>query len=188
MNDVRQARWAEVLATAVGVELRAAPLERIVERRVLESRRPPDFLFTSGRPNRYNPAGVECVYFSADGATAGAEFDRYWQERTTQRLLYFCRASARVLDLTDVAVRDMLGLREAELFNPWRLAMAPTATQQVGAVVAGQRRFAGVRFPSDAARERGFAGSNLVFFRSAVAAPARIEVLDDMGQLLQAWP
>jgi hypothetical protein len=24
----------------------------------------PDWLFTSGRPNRYNPAGIECVYFA----------------------------------------------------------------------------------------------------------------------------
>ena len=188
MNDGREARWSEVLAAVASEELRAIPLERIVERRVLESRRPPDFLFTSGRPNRYNPAGVECVYFSADGATAGAEFDRYWQGKTTQRVLYFCRASARVLDLTDVNVRATLGLHEADLFGPWRLAASPTVTQRLGFVVAGQRRFAGIRFPSDAAQERGFTGSNLVFFRSALAAPARIEIFDDAGQLLQAWP
>ena len=82
MNDdgddaERRERWAALLATAPDEELRGVALSRIVERRVLESRRPPDFLFTSGRPGRYNPAGVEGVYFSADGATAGAEFDRY---------------------------------------------------------------------------------------------------------------
>lgn len=184
----RRARWAALLATAPGEELRAVTLPRIVERRALESRRPPDFLFTSGRPGRYHPAGVEGVYFSADGATAGAEFDRYWQGRATQRVLYFCRASARVLDLTNPAIVTALGLREPDLFAPWRLAITPTPTQQLGAVVAGQRRFAGVRFPSDAARERGFAGANLVFFRSALAPPARVEILDDAGQVLQAWP
>jgi len=26
----------------------------------------PDYLFTSGKPGRFNPAGVACVYFSED--------------------------------------------------------------------------------------------------------------------------
>ena len=35
-----------------------------------------DYLFTSGKANRYNPAGVECVYFSEDERTARAEYGR----------------------------------------------------------------------------------------------------------------
>ena len=35
-----------------------------------------DFLFTSGRANRYNPVGVAWVYFSEDERTARAECDR----------------------------------------------------------------------------------------------------------------
>lgn len=188
MNPARRAHWPEVLASLEAERLAGVLLHRIVERGALESRQPPDFLFTSGRPGRYHPAGVPCVYFSADAATAGAEFDRYWEGRPTQRLLYFGRATAPVLDLTGAATRAELGLGEEELFRPWRFAPAPVATQQLGAAIAAQRRFAGIRFPADAARARGFAGSNLVFFRSAVVAPGRLEILDDAGQLLQAWP
>ena len=169
--------------------LEAAWLQRIVERQVLEAHKPPDFLYTSGRAGRYNPAGMECVYFSADAATAGAEFDRYWENRPVQRLLYFCRATAtRVLDLTDRATREALGLKEDGLFSSWRFAASPVATQQLGAAIGMQQRFAGIRFPSDAARERGFAGSNLVFFRASVVAPTQLEIFDDADNLLQAWP
>ena len=37
---------------------------RCVDRDALEGSQPPEFLHTSGRPNRYNPAGIHCVYFS----------------------------------------------------------------------------------------------------------------------------
>lgn len=50
------------------VLVRQVPLEDLVAAGL-----PPDFLFTSGRPNRYNPAGVECVYFAEDERTASAE-------------------------------------------------------------------------------------------------------------------
>lgn len=164
-------------------------LPRLVERRRLEARNPPDFRFTSGRPNRYNPAGIEGVYFAADAATAGAEFDRAWEGRPTQWILYFCRVStALVLDLTDTACREKLGLSEEELFADWRFSQTPTTTQELGACVASQTHFAGIRYPSDAARERGFTGANLVFFRAATVAPARLEIFDDTGCLLQTWP
>ena len=54
------------------IELRGT-LARMVPLGDLVKNSPPDFLVTSGRPNRYNPAGIECVYFSEDDATARGE-------------------------------------------------------------------------------------------------------------------
>src|SRR5256712_11221943 len=42
----------------------------------LTSHGTPDSLFTSGKANRFNPAGVACVYFSEDEKTARAEYAR----------------------------------------------------------------------------------------------------------------
>jgi hypothetical protein len=38
-------------------------LARCVPRDSLETRLPVDFLFTSGKAGRYNPAGLNCIYF-----------------------------------------------------------------------------------------------------------------------------
>jgi hypothetical protein len=65
------------LASVPVFELRAT-LARIVPLGDLVKNSPPDFLFTSGKPNRFNPAGIECVYFSEDEATAGLEYARQW--------------------------------------------------------------------------------------------------------------
>jgi len=35
----------------------------------------PNWLFTSGKPNRYNPAGVDCVYFGETWEVAQSEYD-----------------------------------------------------------------------------------------------------------------
>ena len=63
------------LAT-VPVRRLKATLVRCVALRPLIEVGSPDFLFTSGRANRYNPVGVACVYFSEDERTARAEYDR----------------------------------------------------------------------------------------------------------------
>ena len=63
------------LAT-VPVRRLKATLVRCVALRPLIEGGSPDFLFASGRANRYNPVGVACVYFSEDERTARAGCDR----------------------------------------------------------------------------------------------------------------
>lgn len=57
-----------------GIERR---LVRCVERDALESNQPPAFLYTSGKPNRYNPQPVQCVYFSENLEIAVLEYERF---------------------------------------------------------------------------------------------------------------
>ncbi len=59
---------------------------------------PPRFLYTSGRPNRCNPRGVDCLYFSEDERTADAEYRRQWRgtdAETQPKLTFFARVDLR---------------------------------------------------------------------------------------------
>ena len=162
----------------------------MVEKAILEKYAVPKFLYTSGRPGRYNLRDIQCLYCSADIPTAGAEYERYRGGRTTQSVTYWIHANLLVLDLEDRAVLSALGLSEADLFVSWRALSSPgpTLTQQLGAAVATQDRLQGIRFPSDAAKERGFPGFNLVLFRKSVVPPGSVVIKDDSGVMLDSWP
>jgi hypothetical protein len=79
-------------------------------------------------------------------------------------------------------------LKPADLHTPWRFAATPTKTQRLGAAVAVRAKFAGIRFPSDAAQDRGFLGYNVVFFQKAVISPASVVVFDDAKREVARWP
>jgi RES domain-containing protein len=177
------------LASLPGTPI-SEPYCRMLEKAILEKYAPPQFLYTSGRPGRYNLRDTPCLYCSADMPTAGAEYDRYRGAGTTQSVTYWIHVKILVLDLTDSAIVAALGLKRADLFAPWRVLSSPgpSLTQQLGATVATQDRLHGIRFPSDAAKDRGFAGSNLVLFRKSVVAPAAVVIKDDSGVTLDSWP
>lgn len=177
------------LATLSGVSISRA-LCRMVQRTALESRLPPNYLFTSGGAGRYNSPKVECIYASEDMPTAAMEYERYNLGHTNQSVTYWIHVSGAVIDLGDVATLGALGLTSDHLFLPWRglSVKPPTITQRLGDALGGQTRLCGIRFPSDAARARTTAGSNYVFFRLAVRAPASVIVKDDKGAIVQSWP
>jgi hypothetical protein len=83
---------------------------------------------------------------------------------------------------------SLLQLTEADLRAPWEFEPAPTKLQRFGDAVARQQRFGAVRFPSDAARTRGFKGFNIVLFPSAIVAPMSVVIRDDPGVEIQRWP
>ena len=161
---------------------------RFVERAVLERSSSPDFLFTSGRPGRYNTKGIQAVYASESQAIAGAEAERYRNGRVTQNIVYWLHPSALVLDLGDSNSLNALGLSASDLYTPWRFATTHTKTQLLGKEIAAQTRLAGIRFPSDAANALGFAGYNVVFFKDAFVSPASLIVRDSDGKMIQQWP
>jgi len=160
---------------------------RMVERRHVAHQATANYLFTSGKPNRYNPRGIEALYCSEDQATAGAEADRYRNGATKQGVIFWIHPRAFVLDLGNPVTVDALELQN-ELYAPWRFALSPTKTQILGGAIAGQTRLGGIRFPSDAAREKGFVGYNLVLFKRSIAAPHWVMIKDDTGGELQRWP
>ena len=167
-------------------------LQRIVNLTALQSKTPPDFFFASGRPNRYNPRGVRCLYFSEGAETAEAERARYWEGQRGEyqpRVTYFAEVTLRaLLDLENGAVLLALQLQPSDLHLPWRFAPEPTATQRLGAAVAQTGRFSAIRYPSDAARERHRPGWNVGIFLDCVSAPDRLEILGPEDEPLQTWP
>jgi len=168
-----------------------ATLVRCVALLPLTASGTPDYLFTSGQPNRYNPAGVRCVYFSEDEATARLEYARrFGTSRAAHQPLgiYFAEVSlAKVLDLGDARTRDALKLKLKDLASAWQLAKRPTRTQLLG-LAASQGLVAAIRFPSDAARAMGSRGFNVVIFRDGVVAPDHVRILGPTKKRLKNWP
>jgi RES domain-containing protein len=151
---------------------------------------PPNYLFTSGYPGRYNSDGVLALYASEDAATAGEEWERRARQlpRLPRQLVYFVEFSVPILDLGNAATLEALELTQADLTAPWEFVLAATMTQRLGDAVAAQQRFGGIRFASDAARLRGFVGFNIVLFRTAIAAPNFVVVRQDDRREIQRWP
>jgi hypothetical protein len=119
---------------------------------------PVDWLYTSGKPNRYNPEGVECVYCGENEATARAEYDDFWSGVTgaMQPLVTYhvkVRLSA-VLDLTSRDVLRLLGLKPGELLAPWRKAKKPTLTQLIGLAIQEGATFSAIRYSSRGCERR----------------------------------
>ncbi len=155
----------------------------------LAARNPPDWLYASGGRNRYNPAGIHCIYFGEISEVARAEYEEAWrglaghdQPVTTY---YADVVLHRVLDLTVMATLKGMKLDSTELFKAWRKARHPTVTQLLGQAVNASGLFSAIRFPSSAARIAGFVGSNLVIFRDSVLRPDFVKILGPTRKPLQ---
>jgi len=153
---------------------------------------PPRFLYTSGRPNRCNPRGVDCLYFSEDERTADAEYRRQWRgtdAETQPKLTFFARVDLRrIIDLETEQVIHTLGLTHHDLFGPWRLSLELTPLQQLGLAISRQRSVAAVRFPSAALGTSARKGWNLAIFPFSLESPNRVEILGKSGDPLEVLP
>lgn len=94
----------------------------------------------------------------------------------------------RVLDLEDLNIRRILRLSDAELFADWRTAGTPVDTQRLGEAVAYDTRITAIRYPSVAARESEFPGTNVVIFRDKIVNPDSVEVFGDNGKIVERLP
>ncbi|MBP8257752.1 MAG: RES domain-containing protein [Opitutaceae bacterium] len=159
----------------------------------LERNLPPDYLFTSGNPGRYNPGKVNAFYASQDAMIAGSELDRRLAQipkgrSPPRQVLYSIKATLSVLDLNDDATLRHLDLTPADLRANWEFTMAPTLTQRLGHAVSMQTRFAAICAPSAAAAARKLTGFNYIIFPSAIVAPMSVVIQDDAGREIQSWP
>lgn len=149
---------------------------------------------------RRGPAGL---YLSFDSATPMAELrtvifhDGVPEPDTSHDPVLVVAvkiAVGRVLDLTEAAVRTVVGLRKSDLFCDWergqedylseRGPMPPTQILALAAHATGE--FAGIKYPS----ARAPFGSNLVVFPDRLD-PARgdlIDVVDPRGRYNQRLP
>ncbi len=180
-----------VLATVPARRMRRR-LFRCVPYLAYEQGEPPSFLYTSGRPNRCNPRGLSCLYFSEDERTADAEYRQAWRGTPAEhqpKLTFRAAVSfRRVLDLKSAQVRRSLGLADGDFFAGWRLKPTPTRLQQIGGTITRQRRIVAIRYPSWAAKKLGKPGWNLAIFPSALEAPDRLEILGDSEVPLAVFP
>lgn len=181
-------KFVPLLAGAPVRELRTTFVRRVQLLPLIQSA-PVNFLFTSGKPNRFNPAGTPCVYFAEDEATAAAEFGRHFASSREPFVTYFAEVQLRaVLDLCDVDTMEALDLTPADLQAPWIGVRAPTVTQILGDTMARQKRISAIRFPSDASRAQGRNGANVVIYQSCVSRPDFVRILGPTREPLQTWP
>ncbi len=162
-----------------------------MSRDVLESTQPPEFLWTSGKPNRYNPTGTECIYFAENLEVASLEYFRYLrplESNPTPFTTFFADARLPCVELADNEVISALGLTVNDLHASWRLSSSPTKTQLLGLAVSKQKRFAAIRYSSEAAMAEGKTGSNYVIFRDSIEPPAQLTVLTGKLVSVQKWP
>ena len=73
----------------------------------------PSYLHTSGRPNRCNPRGVDCLYFSETEGIATLELERSWAGTTAEhqpKLTFTARVRLkRIVDLANDISIEALG-------------------------------------------------------------------------------
>jgi hypothetical protein len=178
-----------LLKTAPAVKIRAR-LSRLVPQ--LDLGPLPDWLFTSGKPNRYNPAGVDCVYFGESRDVAQGEYDNFWKGlRAADQpvtIYHACVNLRRVLDLASGGTLRSLRLTRKDLLANWRRSRRMIVTQLLGQAINETRLFSAIRYPSKAAAIEGKPGLNIVIFRHCVRAPDSVQILGPKSTPLQKWP
>jgi RES domain-containing protein len=173
------------LRAATFVEI-GATLARCVALKPLIAGGEPNFLHTSAKPNRFNPEGVHCIYFAEDERTARAEYSRRLVAACQPLATFFADVRlSRVLDLNDAKTRAALGLKSADLSARWVRSKILIRTQRIGLALSQQNDISGIRFPSDAAREAGFNGVNIVIFPNAVRKPDFVRIVGPTQAPLQ---
>lgn len=149
---------------------------------------PPSCLFTSGRPNRCNPRGVDCLYLAEDRQTALAEYEKYWPDPQPELTFHGQPKAEAILDLGDRGCATHFGLEDGDFFAPYRLVTTPTKLQPLGAAIGRQTRVVAIRFPSEASHALRETGYNLVVFCDSLQSPDSLRILGPGGTSLEDWP
>jgi RES domain-containing protein len=180
--------FVEALKRVPTVKLRATLVRRVPLLPLVETSSA-NFLFASGKAGRFNPPGVECVYFAEDEPTAAVEYARHSMACRQPYVTYFAEVRlGKVIDLCSSETLAALDMVARELGAPWVGARQATAAQLLGDAVSRQILAAAIRFPSAAARRNGFTGANVVIFRHSVRPPDSIRILGPARKPLQKWP
>jgi RES domain-containing protein len=163
-------------------------LVRCIPQLTFLNKRPPRYLFTSGKPNRCNPRGVDCLYLAENRETAIAEYEKYWPDRQPELTFHGQLTAEAILDLGDAVCAEHFGLSEGDFFAPFRLATSTTRLQALGESISRQTRVVAIRFPSEARQALGETGYNLVVFRDSLQSPDSLRILGPGGASLEEWP
>src|SRR5258706_6576925 len=113
------------ITSAFLASLRTRRLDKIVTRCVpqleFDAGHPPRYFFPSRRPNRLNPVGIECLYFSDGEDVANAEYRYQWMgtpaEHQPKIVFHASALIRRCLDLGDPSTLAALGLTDRDVFG-----------------------------------------------------------------------
>jgi hypothetical protein len=144
---------------------------------------------------RFTPRGqFGSIYFSEDPLTAQIEAEKYFMS-STGKLFPIKRAPwvtltvegvlNRLLDLTDLSIRQRLGTSLAEVTGVWRLSEELPPTQLLGAAAYSSGRIVGMRYRS--AKNQLWEGTNFVVFPDRLAPDSHLNIYHG-GSLSQRLP
>jgi RES domain-containing protein len=191
-NEERLRRYLEIFRQLAQPKCQTMHLVRCVARDALEKQQPPDFLFVSGQVNRYNPRGVQCLYFGETFQVAHLEYVGLLGSPTRLEPPFTTFTGVgrfTFLDLGQASVRESLGLTRGDLHREWRTAARPIKTQILGLALSKQNRFCAIRYPSVAAAKANQTGFNFAVFEEPMRS-AGFSLRVDTGPFLesQSWP
>ncbi|OAI42307.1 hypothetical protein AYO41_04515 [Verrucomicrobia bacterium SCGC AG-212-E04] len=182
-------RRDELIATVPTVSVREKRLYRAIAQLSFQMSR--KYLFTSGKRNRCNPAGVSCIYMADDRNTALTEYDKYYTDlgNVEPCVIYTGRlTSAAIIDMENVAVRNHFKLTDTDFFTAFRTTPAETPLEKLGRAISRQTKITAIRFPSDAMHALSQEGYNIVIFKAAVKEPDRLQIIGPNDRALEDWP
>ena len=151
-----------------------ARLVRCAPQLSFDAGKPPSYFFASGRANRLNPAGVDCLYFSEDEATANAEYRKAFEGTVAAnqpKLTFYAKARlSHLLDLGESGVPVPIESIKESL-PEWKWPRYPKSLTTVPAVFEKALRdeLARARRPGDE-RLPEQAGADEVFTEGATNA------------------
>lgn len=187
---IESARLADLLARLPTRRMRRR-LVRCVPQLDFDESEAPSYLYTSGRPNRCNPAGVECLYFSETEAAAQVEYRHAWRGTAAEhqpKLTFTAQVGLRkILDLADGETLRLLALTNEDLEGAWRLRQ-PTPLQELGRAISRQSLVTAIRYPSAAAAKAGGSGWNVAIYPATLEAPDRVEILGRSRTPIEVLP
>jgi RES domain-containing protein len=182
-------RWDDLVAAVPTISVKNKQLYRAVAQLSFDKSR--RYLFTSGKRNRCNPAGIFCIYMADDRNTALTEYDKYYTDlgNVEPCVIYTGRlTSAAIIDLEDPDIRDHFGLTDADFFTAFRTKPAETPLEKLGRGIARQTKITAIRYPSDAMHARSRDGYNIAVFKEAVKHPDRLQIIGPNDNVLEDWP
>ena len=182
-------KWDNLVAAVSTVPVKEKKLYRAVAQLSFEKSR--QYLFTSGKRNRCNPAGVLCIYMADDRDTALIEYDKYYTDLGDIEpcVVYTGRlTSAAMIDLENPAVRSHLGLTDADFFTAFRTNPGETQLEKLGRAIVRQTKISAIRFPSDAMHAQSLEGYNIAVFKDALQNADRLQIIGPNDNVLEDWP
>jgi RES domain-containing protein len=154
----------------------------------------PEFLRSSNREYRFNPAGIRTLYLGEGEWTATAETKQHpgllgfaFEPSVPDVIFHVNVEASAILDLTDEKVISAFSTTRAELLENWRLTSPNAPTQILGKAAFDSGLFEGLRYQSSPMQKTGEEGHCLLLFRDRKKSSSIVSLHDPDKVFTESW-